>query len=489
MKPLPESDVAVPIPMLLPAPLAVDVTPAPARPRSLPGPLLPLASDERLARLASAGDRAAFGAIFHRYHQELYRFCVSILRNPDDAGDALQSTMLRALKALEGEQREIALRPWLYRIAHNESITLLRRREAAAIDAELAMPSRLDVEATADVRAELEQLLGDLRHLPERQRAALIMRELAGLTYAEIAAVIDTTAAGAKQATYDARRALHELANGREMDCTAVCNTVSAGDGRAMRSRAFRAHLRACGDCRDYRDAIVERQSKAAALLPLLPPAAATDVLEGVFASAGGSAGGGGLLTVFGGPATAKSRTALALATVSATGVLSAVESRTGRDGAGGSASGGASAPILHSRTPGVAAHHRAHHGSASKHAGRAHSASGTRTRAMRRGDAGGGVPGPEPASYGRATATGVPKAAPAASPPMAPADPRRRGPLQHVVPGAAGNHPIRAEVGAVQDQVGAVRQHLPDLPAAQDASPVKPPPVPGHPKRKRNAG
>src|SRR4051794_37131487 len=214
MKPLPESDVAVPIPMLLPGPPAVDLAPGASRRRAVPGPMLPLLSDERLARLASAGDRAAFGAIFHRYHQELYRFCVSLLRDPEDAGDALQSTMLRALKALEGEQREIALRPWLYRIAHNESITLLRQRQTAEIDAELAMPARLDVEASVDVRAELEQLLSDLRDLPERQRAALIMRELAGLTYPEIAAVLDTSAGGAKQATYDARRALHELGNG-----------------------------------------------------------------------------------------------------------------------------------------------------------------------------------------------------------------------------------------------------------------------------------
>src|SRR3954453_15994969 len=94
----------------------------------LEGAALRLLSDERLARLAAGGDRPAFAAIFDRYHQALYGYCASILHNREDAADAVQSTMLRAMRALEGEQREIAVRPWLYRIAHNESVALLRRR-------------------------------------------------------------------------------------------------------------------------------------------------------------------------------------------------------------------------------------------------------------------------------------------------------------------------------------------------------------------------
>src|SRR4051812_7282006 len=100
MEPLPKSPVAVPL--LLAGPAALDAAAIPPRPRQIPVPALGLLTDERLAGLASGGDRAAFGLIFHRYHQELYRFCVSILRNAEDAGDALQTTMLRALNALEG---------------------------------------------------------------------------------------------------------------------------------------------------------------------------------------------------------------------------------------------------------------------------------------------------------------------------------------------------------------------------------------------------
>ncbi len=68
-----------------------------------------LLSDTRLIRLARRGDQGAFEAIFKRYHQELYRYCRAILRDPDEAQDALQSTMTSALRSLPGDERQIAL--------------------------------------------------------------------------------------------------------------------------------------------------------------------------------------------------------------------------------------------------------------------------------------------------------------------------------------------------------------------------------------------
>src|SRR4051794_23163580 len=73
-----------------------------------------------------------FAAVYERHHQALYRYCRSILRHEQDAQDALQSTMARALSALQDERREIELRPWLFRIAHNEAISILRRRRVTA---------------------------------------------------------------------------------------------------------------------------------------------------------------------------------------------------------------------------------------------------------------------------------------------------------------------------------------------------------------------
>ena len=88
---------------------------------------LRLLGDDMLARRAADGDQQAFAAIYERYHQQLYRYCRSILRDPDDAGDALQNTMVGALRAMHRRQPG-SLKGWLYRIAFNESISLARRR-------------------------------------------------------------------------------------------------------------------------------------------------------------------------------------------------------------------------------------------------------------------------------------------------------------------------------------------------------------------------
>src|SRR3954449_12885365 len=72
--------------------------------------------------------RGDFAAVYERHHQALYRYCRSILRHEEDAQDALQNTMAKAFAALQTEQRDIDLKPWLFRIAHNEAISILRRR-------------------------------------------------------------------------------------------------------------------------------------------------------------------------------------------------------------------------------------------------------------------------------------------------------------------------------------------------------------------------
>ena len=142
-----------------------------------------LFSDERLTRRAVGGDERAFAAIFRRYHQGLYRFCLAIVGNPEDAQDALQNTMIKVLRALPGEERRIDLKPWLFRIAHNESIDLLRRRrQTRELDAEYAAPG-YGLAEDAATRERLRGLLVDLRELPDRQRDVLVMREMAGLDF------------------------------------------------------------------------------------------------------------------------------------------------------------------------------------------------------------------------------------------------------------------------------------------------------------------
>lgn len=258
-------------------------------------------SDERLTRRACGGDERAFAAIFRRYHQPLYRFCLAIVGNPEDAQDALQNTMIKVLRALPGEERRIELKPWLYRIAHNEAIDLLRRRrDTRQLDAEQPAPG-YGLAEDAATRERLRRLLADLRELPERQRETLVMRELAGLGFEEIAAALDTSEAVARQTLYEARQSLRQMEEGREMNCDEVTRALSDGDGRVIRRRDVRAHLRACAGCSAFREEIKGRQRDLAAISPL--PAAAVAAMAQGLVGGSGAASGGGLAAALGGGA------------------------------------------------------------------------------------------------------------------------------------------------------------------------------------------
>src|SRR3954452_13820645 len=209
-------------------------------------------SDRGLADRASKGDRRAIATICERYQRELYGFCLGLLGEPQDAQDALQNTMVKVLRALPGEEREIALRPWLYRIAHNEAVELRRVRHPTQALGEYLVDGQSSVAERAEQRGQLEGLRRDLGDLPERQRTVLVMRELSGLDFAEIGAALDTSGAVVRQSLYEARRNLEQMDHGRSMKCETVARVLSDADRRITRRRDIRAHLRDCPDCRRF---------------------------------------------------------------------------------------------------------------------------------------------------------------------------------------------------------------------------------------------
>jgi RNA polymerase sigma factor (sigma-70 family) len=362
--------------------------------------------DDRLGRLVAAGDERAFAIVYERYYQPLYRYCRSIVGDPDDAADALQNTMAAALRGLTGETREIKLKPWLFRIAHNECISLLRgRRPQVAIDEslELIAPAGTD----AMTRERLRQLVADLQQLPDAQRSALVMRELSGLGYEEIATALGGNVASARQAVFEARSALHELAEGRAMDCDGVRRALSDNDGRVLRGRKLRSHLRACSSCRDFRDLIGTRKRDLALVAPPIPAALAAGLLHHIVgggaatATSGAGAGGAGLGSLAAGKAVAASTAFKAAAIVACTAAVGAgtVETvhQVEKHSSAPAAAPAKAAPVqssvsahtstlnLGTPTPGAGVTHRntnssapakSHHKNASTHTGLGHSLS-----------------------------------------------------------------------------------------------------------------
>jgi RNA polymerase sigma factor (sigma-70 family) len=241
---------------------------APRAPRIIPFARM---GDESLAHRAAAGNADAFTALYERYYGPLLGYCRSILLNAEDAHDATQNALENALRALPRREPDRPLKPWLYRIAHNEAINIVRRRQPIAAGVEtddlLTVPGP---EFDAEQRSRLAQLVDDLRMLPERQRGALVMRELSGLSYDEIASALNVTPEGARRAVFDARTALHDAADGRNTECTSVRRCLSDGDRRRLRARGMRAHLRACNDCATFERAMGVRQTDLHMLGPWL---------------------------------------------------------------------------------------------------------------------------------------------------------------------------------------------------------------------------
>lgn len=261
----------------------------PTRSQSSRLPAVPLASDERLAKLVRQEDERAFQLLYKRYQHPLYRYCRWLLQSDADAEDALQSAFISALQALRRGQRDAPVRPWLFRIAHNEAISLIRARRG---ENKLAgcEGQTVSLEDQVEERERLATLIADLRELTERQRAALLMRELSGLSHKEIALALGASVDAAKQSIFEARRSLTEFIEGRAMDCDQVRRMISDADGRMLRSRRVRAHVRHCALCAAFAATIADRRRRLKALTPAVPPTA----LAGTLARwLGGSAGGG----------------------------------------------------------------------------------------------------------------------------------------------------------------------------------------------------
>ncbi len=147
-------------------------------PRPLPTPLLRLRSDEQLLELFRAGREDAFRVIHDRYEARLLAYVRHMLRGSTEAEDVVQDVFLRAYGALRTGEREIAVRAWLYRVAHNRCIDYVRRAPAPPLQPDELLPGGTDPVVEAERREDLRRLVADLDNLPEQQRSALIIREL-----------------------------------------------------------------------------------------------------------------------------------------------------------------------------------------------------------------------------------------------------------------------------------------------------------------------
>jgi RNA polymerase sigma factor (sigma-70 family) len=254
--------------------------------------LLSLAADERLVQQIRRGNEAAFGVVFDRYSPPLLAFCRHMLGSREEAEDAVQLTFAAAHSDLLREPaRAVALKPWLFTIARNRCLSMLRaRREQPA---ELADQSTEPLAQQVEGRAELRQLLADVRQLPAEQRAALLLAEVSDLSHAEVAEVLGCEVARVKALVFRARTALIDRRTARNASCVEIQEQLANLRGGSLRRTPLRLHLRECAACRTYREDVRNQRRMLAAALPVTPSLALKSSVLAGLGMGGGSAGGG----------------------------------------------------------------------------------------------------------------------------------------------------------------------------------------------------
>ncbi len=158
------------------------------------------AAERGLIAQAEAGDHSAFAALVREYQDRVFRFILRMLGARDEAMDLTQETFTKAHQALPGWRPEAQFCTWLFRIAHNAALDLLRRRQriefvsfsdlpAGEEDHALPDPARQPDQRLAD-RQSIELLERTLQELPSEQREILLLREMEDMSYSEIAATL-----------------------------------------------------------------------------------------------------------------------------------------------------------------------------------------------------------------------------------------------------------------------------------------------------------
>jgi RNA polymerase sigma factor (sigma-70 family) len=247
--------------------------------------------------MARSGNPGAFEAIVDRYQGRLLGFCRQMLGSTEDAEDVLQEVFVNAYRAMLADEREINLRPWLYRIARNRCLNYLRKPKADAQES-MDMVPEVDAASTAERvhnREEFRQILSDVNKLPETQRAALLLREMDALSYEEIAAAMETTVPSVKSLLVRARISLAEASQARLLTCGEVRVELSeAAEGLRKVSPPVRRHVRECEECADFRSQIRSTEKALAALSPIGPLVAFKGLILSKlgFGSAGGAGAG-----------------------------------------------------------------------------------------------------------------------------------------------------------------------------------------------------
>lgn len=212
-------------------------------PRSRAQGLREVDEDSELVAKARAGNNAAFSKLFEKYRKRIYTATFSILKNSEDANDAVQDAFIKAFRSLQNFQGTSGFYTWLYRIATNVALDKLRSRkarggpavefdeeaggpsDAEAETPETALPDEGKVALTREIYRNLDEALAQLSN---EHREVILLREIDGLSYEEMADVLGVPQGTVMSRLFNARK---KMLASRQMQTVADLISREATEG------------------------------------------------------------------------------------------------------------------------------------------------------------------------------------------------------------------------------------------------------------------
>ena len=223
----------------------------------------------------------ALDQLYRSHATEVYRYAYAVLGNHADAEDVTQTTFVNALRALERGERPRKPSNWLITITHN--IIRQRFRQQQARPSEVVLDRDIAQEAADESGPSMEELVRALQRIPQSQREALVMRELEGRSYKEIAQILDLSMSALETLLFRARRSLAD-----ELENLVTCDRAELGLSKLLDERLSRKerkrlddHIAECPSCARLQ-ATQGKQRRAFNVLALLPLPLSLTLFKGV---------------------------------------------------------------------------------------------------------------------------------------------------------------------------------------------------------------
>jgi hypothetical protein len=242
----------------------------------------------------------------------------------------------------------VVLRPWLYTIARNRCLTMLRGRVRQA-GGELVEPPTEHLAAAVERRHDLRDLLRDLAGLPEEQRSALVLSEIGDMSHDEIADVLGCRRDKVKALVFQARSSLIASRQARETPCADIREQLANLRGGSLRRTELRRHVSECPGCREFRDQVRAQRRDLAVVLPVAPT---IGLKSGVLGGALGASAAAPAATVGGAASATLAAKVLVVAAIAGGGTVAVEEvarhgERPARSPADHTSSAPAAAPVV----------------------------------------------------------------------------------------------------------------------------------------------